>query len=254
MNYNELVSTAVDVGYLLVVNGGEISRAEESMQRIFRAYGVESGEVFVIPTLIEVTVGAPDGQPITRIRRVAARGVDLDRVEQVNALCRRIWTDAPKFSEVRAELNRIGKRPALSPGVQTAACALIAGSFTLFYGGSLRDAFVALFCGAAIRLVVRFLEAFRVNSFFVNVAASFAAAALALTAAQFDIYLSFDKIIIGSLMNLVPGIAITNFMRDIIAGDLIAGILRFTESLLVATAIAIGAGVALTASRMFWGV
>ena len=254
MNYNELVNTAVDVGYLLVVNGGEISRAEESMQRIFRAYGVESGEVFVIPTLIEVTVGAPDGQPITRIRRVPTRGVNLDRVEQVNALCRRIWTDAPDFSEIRAELARIGKRPELSFGMQTAAYALIAGAFTLFYGGSPRDAFVALFCGAAIRLVTRFLEAFRVNSFFVHVAASFAAAALALTAAHFDVYLSFDKIIIGALMNLVPGIAITNFMRDIIAGDLIAGILRFTESLLVATAIAIGAGIALTVSRMFWGV
>lgn len=254
MNYTELINTAVDVGYLLVVNGGEIYRAEESMQRIFRAYGVEAGEVFAIPTLIEVTVSTPDGKPITRIRRVPVRRIDLDRVEQVNSLCRRIWKEAPPFSEIRSELGRIEKRPVLTFGMQTAAFALIAAAFTLFYGGSLRDAAAALFCGAAIRLVTRSLEKFRVNSFFVNVAASFAAAAIALTAAHFDIYLSYDKIIIGSLMTLVPGIAITNFMRDIIAGDLIAGILRLTESVLVATAIAIGSGVALTATRMLWGV
>lgn len=55
-------------------------------------------------------------------------------------------------------------------------------------------------------------------------------------------------------MNLVPGIAITDFMRDIIAGDMIAGILRFVESILVAAAIAIGAGIALIAIRTFMGV
>ncbi|MBE6829957.1 MAG: threonine/serine exporter family protein, partial [Ruminococcaceae bacterium] len=46
----------------------------------------------------------------------------------------------------------------------------------------------------------------------------------------------------------------TSFMRDLIAGDLMAGLIRFTESMLVATAIAIGAGIALTMTRMIWGV
>ena len=254
MNYSDLVNTAVETGYLLVANGGEIYRAEESMQRIFRAYGVDSGEVFAIPTLIEVTVSTPDGNPITRIKRVPQRMVNLDRVEQVNALCRHIWDDKPPFWEIHAELGRIGKRPDLSFPMQLLSYALIASAFTLFYGGSLQDAAVAFFCGGAIRLVTRFLERFRVNSFFANVAASFVAAAIALLAAHFNAYLSYDKMIIGSLMVLVPGIAITNFMRDIIAGDLIAGILRLTESVLVATAIAIGAGIALTVSRMLLGV
>ncbi len=61
-----------------------------------------------------------------------------------------------------------------------------------------------------------------------------------------------DKMIIGTLMNLVPGIAITNVMRDIIAGDLIAGLVKLTEALLVATAIALGAGMAITLSQIFF--
>lgn len=254
MNYTDLVNTAVETGYLLVSNGGEIYRAEESMQRIFRAYGVNSGEVFAIPNLIEVTVRTPDGKPITQIKRVPQRTTNLDRVEQVNALCRHICSDRPRLSEIRAELNRIGERPTLSFPMQTLAYAMAAAAFTLFYGGSPQDAVVALFCGAAIRLTIHFLERFQVNSFFVNMAASFVAAAIALTAANFDVALSYDKIIIGALMNLVPGIAITNFMRDIIAGDLFAGILRLTESVLVATAIALGAGIALMGTRMFLGV
>ena len=47
-------------------------------------------------------------------------------------------------------------------------------------------------------------------------------------------------------MNLVPGIVLTSFMRDVIAGDLFAGLTKFTEAILIATAIAIGSGIVLT--------
>lgn len=254
MNYEELINTAVDVGYLLVSNGAEIYRVEESMQRIFNAYGVKNGEVFAIPTFINVTICTPQGRPVTQIRRVPVRTMDLDKVEQANALCRKICCETPDFRSIRRELARIENRPVFSFAWQTAAFALVAFFFTLFYGGTWWDAVAALISGAAEKPVIHFLEKGRVNSFFTYVAASFVAAAIALTASHLYIYLNYDKIIIGALMNLVPGVAITSFMRDIIGGDLIAGVLRFTESLLVATAIAIGAGIALTATRMLWGV
>ena len=63
-----------------------------------------------------------------------------------------------------------------------------------------------------------------------------------------------DKIIIGAFMGLVPGVAITNFMRDVLAGDLFSGITKLAESLLTATALALGAGIALSVARSFWGV
>lgn len=254
MNYEDLINTAVDVGYLLISNGGEIYRAEESMLRIFRAYGVDTGEVFAIPTFINATVSTPQGRPVTKLRRIAARETNMDRVEQANDLCRRICRTTPDFACIRREIARIEKRPSFPFSVQTAAFALVAFSFTLFYGGNWADALIALVCGAVTKVVFHVLRKFRVNTFFVNILASFAAALLALWAAHLWAFLSYDKIIIGALMNLVPGIAITDFMRDIIAGDLIAGILRLTESTLVAAAIAIGAAFALTATRMLWGV
>ncbi len=62
----------------------------------------------------------------------------------------------------------------------------------------------------------------------------------------------YDKMIIGTLMNLVPGIAITNVMRDILGGDLIAGIIKLVESLMVAIGIALGAGIAISTLRYFF--
>lgn len=253
MNYEELINTATDVGSALLTNGAEIYRVEESMQRIFQAYSVPS-EIFAIPTCIYVTITTEDGKPITKIKRLYRRNTNLDRVEQLNALCRQICREKPGFKEIRRELQKINQRPDYGFPAQMLAFSLIAFSFTLFYGGNLPDALIAAICGAVMKIIVFWLERFHVNNFFINILASCAGAAIAFIALQFNMGLNPDKIIIGALMNLVPGIAITSFMRDLIAGDLIAGLIRFTESLLVATAIAIGAGIALAAVRTLWGV
>jgi uncharacterized membrane protein YjjP (DUF1212 family) len=254
MNYDELINTATDVGYMLLANGAEIYRVEESMQRIFRAYAVETSEIFVIPTCIYVTISSEDGRPITKIKRLYTRNTNLDKVGQVNDLSRRICRENTDFKIIHHELQKIDQRPNYTFIQQILAFSLVAFSFTLFYGGNLSDAVCAIFCGAAVKLVIYYMERLHANSFFTNILASCAAAAIAMVAVHINVGLNADKIIIGALMNLVPGIAITSFMRDLIAGDLVAGLIRFTESLLVATAIAIGAGVALTVTRAIWGV
>ena len=90
--------------------------------------------------------------------------------------------------------------------------------------------------------------------FLTNLMASAVAALIATSAVSLGLAVHYDKIIIGALMTLVPGITITTFMRDIMAGDLVAGLQRLTESLLVATAIALGVGLVLMAPRLLWGV
>ncbi len=254
ISYDRLVNTAADIGYLLIANGAEISRAEESMRRIFYAYGAEEGEVFAIPNYLSVSVNAPEGRPITAIRRISSHQVNMNRVDLANDLCRRICRTKPPFDSVNREVRRISKLPTVTLPVQIIAYALVAAAFTLFYGGTAADAAVACLCGAAIKPVCWLLEHFHVNQFFIYLSASFIAAAITLVFANSFVTLNYDRIIIGVLMNLVPGVAITSFMRDIIAGDMIAGVLRFTESLLVAAAIAIGAGIALTSMRMLLGV
>ncbi|NLJ30090.1 MAG: threonine/serine exporter family protein [Clostridiales bacterium] len=254
MNDNDLINTATEVGYMLLANGAEIYRVEESMQRIFRAYSVEGGEIFAIPTCIYATVSTADGRPITKIKRCHARCTNMDKVEKVNDLCRRVCRERPDFCVIRAELRRIDARPTYTFLEQVMAFSLVAFAFTLFYGGTFSDAVCSVVCGAVIKVVAHQMDRFHANSFFTNILASGAGALVALVAVHYNFGLNSDKIIIGALMNLVPGIAITSFMRDLIAGDLIAGLIRFTESFLVATAIAIGAGAALTVTRAIWGV
>lgn len=165
MNYDELINTATDVGYMLLANGAEIYRVEESMQRIFRAYAVDSGDVFAIPTCIYVTISTAQGRPITKIKRCYSRITNLDKVERVNDLCRRICRDTPAFSSIREELRGIDARPNYSFVEQVMAFSLVAFAFTLFYGGTFADAVCAIFCGAVMKLVSSQMNRFHANSF-----------------------------------------------------------------------------------------
>lgn len=253
MNYHILLNTATDVGYLLLANGAEIYRVEESIQRILQAYGLKQVEVFAIPTCIIVTINTDIEKNITKIRRLYTRCTNFDKVELANDLCRRICLEKPDCEAIQKEIERINQRPIYSTRTQVLAYALVAFSFTLFFGGGFVDALYAMVIGALIKMVAYNMERFSSNPFFVNTIASGIAAVCAVLAVRYGMAHNVDKMIIGVLMNLVPGVAITNSMRDIIAGDLIAGLMKMTEALIVATAIAIGTGVALSIAYTILG-
>ena len=144
-------------------------------------------------------------------------------------------------------IRRLGGSP---PARRCAGYVLIAFSFALFFGGTLADAGCAAVIGLAMFFVVFALERWKANAVFVNIIASGVTMMLAVAAVGLGLGQNIDKMVIGALMNLVPGVAITNAMRDIMAGDYLAGQARLTEALLTAAAMALGAGAALAVARM----
>ena len=243
MNYQQLLNTVMQAGYVLLKNGAEIYRVEESMQRLCQAYGLEKPEVFAISSCILLSFQDGEGQNYSRIKRVLERGTDLNKVEKLNTLCREVCADPPPLEVFTARLNEIEEGRCYSFPWQIAAFSVVSAGFTLLFGGSGLDALLAAFCGAALKPLIRLMENWKANFFFVNITGSALVAAIALGAMRLGMPVQADKVIIGTLMNLVPGVALTNFMRDLMAGDFIAGMLKLTEALLIATAIALGTGV-----------
>ncbi len=253
MNYEELLNAATALGDSLLENGAEIYRVEESMHRMFQAYGAQ-GDVFAIPTCIVASVSAKDGRTFSKTKRIYTRGTNFDKVKELNDLCRRVCRDTPSLESVWEELRSIESRPVYRSLWQILACALVAFSFTLFFGGNLADAFCAAPAGALVKLATIKMEKFHTNQFFTYIAGSALGALIALTAVHLHLGVNLDKIIIGVFMNLVPGVAMTNAIRDIIAGDLVSGIAKVVEALMIGVAIALGAGIAIFAARLVWGV
>ena len=254
MNYDELIELAVTAGYCLLENGAETYRVEESISRILKAYGVMSAEAFAVPSCIIVTMRTKgengETDAYTRMKRITERGTNLGRISRINDLCRRICRETPDCRRALGELEGIRKSKVYCFPVRVAASALIAFAFTLFFGGDLFDALWAIPCGAILQLATRGMSRFNTNWFFANIMGSAIVTALAFGGVQLGLGGHFDKIIIGTLMNLVPGVALTNSMRDIIAGDLLSGITKLIEALMIAAAIALGSGIALYALRM----
>lgn len=240
---------------MLLENGAEIYRVEESMRRICLAYGVVTAEIFAVPTTIIITVkGNPSETPITLTKRIYSRGINLHKVDLLNSLCREMCATLPTYEKVNKRLETIKVFPAYSSFKQILGFSFIAFFFTLLFKGSIQDAIVALFIGALLKIVLDILDRVQTNAFFENVITGAITALLALLAVKTGLGSNMDKIIIGTIMSLVPGLAITNSMRDIIAGDLLAGITKATEALLIGTGIAVGAAIPLTFLGSFLGV
>ena len=104
MDYYLLTDLAVTMGYHLAMSGAETFRVEDSVHRILRAYGVEC-EVFAIPNSISVSLEAANGKPLMLMKRIDFHGNDLETMEKLNALSRRICTERPEVDEAMTWLH-----------------------------------------------------------------------------------------------------------------------------------------------------
>ena len=240
MNYSALLDLATDLGYELAMCGAETFRVEESINRILKTYGVKP-EVYAIPNCLIVSIETPDGEPMTRMRRIGYHGNDLDGVECFNAICRAICNRKPSLEEARSWLDYSPNlRKDYSVPMELFGSALGAFGFALFFKGNLVDALLSALCGLVIGFIGRFMGTMKTNPFFKTITSAFIMAALAYSMSGLGLTNNVDAVIIGALMILVPGLLFTNAMRDIIYGDTNSGVNRIVQVLLIAMAIALG--------------
>lgn len=253
METEKLLNFSCELGKQLLQNGAEIYRVEESVERLLKAYGCEQMEVFAIPSCMILSVQEND-RNYSKSARIKTVSNNLRKLDQLNALCREICRETPALEENWRRLHEILDEPLLPKKVSYLAHGLVAFFFTLFWGGGFLDALVAFLCGLLVKRVSSFMQRARANIFFTNLATSMLLALVPLLLGSAGAAVSVDKIIIGTIMLLVPGIAITNVMRDVLAGDFLTALTRFAEVLIVALGITIGVAMSITGVRFLVGL
>ena len=244
MDYYLLTDLAATMGYHLAMSGAETFRVEDTIHRILLAYGVEC-EVFAIPNSVSVSLEAANGKPLMIMRRIGFHGNDLEKMEKLNALSRQICAKKPAVDEAMEWLHEtLASCRTYSTGAFYLGNVLVGIGFCLVFGGALLDCLWAGLIGLIIGLVTRFMDRREANPFFSTILASCLMALPAYAAAGLGWLKSPDAAIIGALMLLVPGLLITNSMRDIIYGDTNSGIFRIVQVVLTALAIALGTAAA----------
>lgn len=240
MDSQLLLSCALDVGEQMLISGAEVYRVEDCIKRICTAYGCKRVDVFTITSSIVVTLVDANHERATQTRRIASTNTDLTKLEKLNAMSRWMCSETPDLSEVKSRFRALRDEPKYHFLIECGAYAVIAGAFTVFFGGSYGDGLVSLFIGLCLRFIVYAALRCKLNAIFANFVSSFAMSFLAFAAVGLGLGQSVDNIVIGNIMLLIPGVALTNSLRDMISGDTMAGALRLLEALLIAIALAAG--------------
>ncbi len=253
MEYSKLLDLATELGYELAMSGAETFRVEESIYRVLKAYEIDA-EVFVIPNCMHISIEPVVGRPLTRMRRIGAHGNDLDAVEKLSGLSRKICAQrpAPEIAAQWLQETKSQKRQYPLP-VYLLGNFLGGFGFCFLFGGGLIDALCAGFCGVLVGLINLLMDEVGANQFFRIILAAFVMAVPAYTLGCAGIIPNPDAAVIGSLMILVPGLLFTNAMRDIIYGDTNSGINRVVQVLLIAMAIALGTAAAWNVTTSLFG-
>ena len=251
MDYRGLLDVTIELGYQLAMSGAETYRVEETITRIFAAYGI-SAEVFAITNCLTVSLETDAQKPLTRMRRIGHHGTDLDSVERYNNLSRKICAEKPEPAVASQWVqNAVSAKRTFSLWIYVLGNVLGAAGFTLAYSGSASDTLFSALCGFMVGLISYWMGKQKVNMFFSTIASAFVLGLTAYTAGALHLLTNTDGVIISSLMLLVPGLLFTNALRDIIYGDTNSGINRIVQVLLIGVAIALGTGSAWNIIALF---
>ena len=240
---DEILDIALEAGTIILQNGGETYRTEETMTAIATSLGAESASAFVTPTVVMLTCTGNDDHSHTRIQRINERFINLGKIARVNELSRRLVQEgcASNLKQVESVLKRIKNSPLHHPVGVVLATALASFCFSFLFKGSLRDALLSFAVGAVLRFILFLVNPLGLSGFIISVLGGFIITLLSGLAVASGLALSPGNISIAVLMSLVPGLAIVNAIRDIIAGDLLAGSARLLEAFVIAAALSLGA-------------
>ena len=239
-DYKKIMHCLLDMGEDMLNCGAEVNRVEDTIQRMGKAYGASKMNVFVITSSMVVTLELADGSEITRSRRVVnTAGTNFKMLEELNALSRRCCIKPLPVDNLERRLEEIRTKVPKTYRHYLGSV-LIAGGFAVFFGGTLLDAAVA----AVFALLICFLKirvtALCPNRMVFHLLSSFISGIGVCLCARLIPGVHLDKVMIGDIMLMIPGLAMTNAIRDMLVGDTISGIMRFIECLLWAGSLAAG--------------
>lgn len=242
MQPEDLLLFAADAARAMLENGGETYRAEDAAMGIIASQGGAEADCFATSTGLMLSFTGEDGRVHSVIRRIKKRSMNLEKASRIDTMAKNLLTDKIGIQEAMSELDlveRMRDRPAV---LRMAASAVGAGFFALLFGGGAADAVAAGVIGAAVSLLILGFQRLQLPEFLASLSGGAVAAFSSLGLQFFGIPIHPDATIIGVIMLLVPGVSITNAIRDTIAGDLLAGLARGVDALITAAAISAGAG------------
>lgn len=240
--YQEVLDICLTAGRLMIEGGSEMYRVEDTMLRIARNAGINDPRVFATPTCVFMSL---DGGKLSQMKQIRDRNINLELVDRVNELSREFATKKIDLLELKNRIIKVANAPSFPMWMQIIGAAVLSATLMVLF---MDDYDWVDFPGAALVGAIGFWAYYEFKKytkvrFLSELIAAMIMGVLALGLNYLYPKMIIDNILIGALMTLVPGLAMTNALRDLFMGDLLSGIVRMCEAIL--SALALGGGVGL---------
>lgn len=252
---DKVYDAAMQAGHILLQNGAEIFRVEETMERICRYYGADNVDFFVLSNGIFTTGGYGGKHAFARVRHIPVSGARLDKVVAVNQLSREV--EEGKYEQIESlkeKLDEITKMPENKNWKRILASGVGSGFFCVLTGGDYSDCIAAFVAGIVLYTYIVFISERHMGKILGNIFGGAIIVIVCGICLRLNMGEHLENIISGAIMPMIPGVAFTNGIRDIADGDYISGAVRLLDAMLRFLCIAIGVGAVFAVYQMFAGV
>lgn len=234
-----LSEIAADAGALMLKNGAEIYRVEDTVERIIKSKkSIKDVDVFSTFNVIIISFSF-EGQIHTNVRRVRSRTNNLYYVDKLNTFSRQFSAGKFTLKEALVEIDNIKKSEGVPAKLQIIGATVAAGAFSILLGAGIAEAISAFFVGLVGYIFSLYLIKNKLNYFVVHFLYGALVSLLTLSISHF-INLSANVVIISAMMAFLPGITVTNAVRDLMSGDALSGMTGATMAIFISIALALG--------------
>jgi len=236
----EILQFVLDMGMYLVSSGAEIERVEDSIERMCFSYGAEKVEVFALTYMISVTISGNGYEGVTMTKRIKFFDRNMRRLTELNGLSRQICETQISIHEATKRLEEIINKKCYGLKKRMLIYAVISLSFSLFFGGNGYDCIISGLIGIVAAYFDVSLGRLELNRFFHIFLCSIFCGFLANLAGMTCISITPELISIGNIMIFIPGVIFTCSLQELCAGNMLSGITRLAETVLISLVIATG--------------
>ncbi|MEF9992713.1 MAG: threonine/serine exporter family protein [Romboutsia sp.] len=238
----DILRLALFIGELMLTNGAETYRVEDSVLRICRSRGFKHINVFTSPTVIIISDERFDG--LSFMKTIKSRSINLNKISLLNNCSREFVSDS-EMSVVEAmdKLKEISTIKAYPKPVSYLCTGMASASFACLLGGTHFIDFIFTFIISILAVIV-FDKIMRLSLIpaFSTLVSAFLIATFGVLLTEIGILVTPKMLIVGSIMPLLPGVSFIKGIRDLISGDLLSGVARAFDASMTAVAIAAGVG------------
>ncbi len=241
----DVLGFALSLGELMLINGAETYRVEDTVLRICNSRGFNHINVFASPTVIIISDYKFDG--FSFMKSIKNRSIDLYKISLLNDFSRKFVNNSQiDMKKAIEEVDKINSTSSYSNFTQYISTGIGSAFFAGLVEGNDIPTFVATFFTSilAVKIYNKIIDLSTIPAFACLISSSFIAF-IGVILSQLNIISTPTMLVVGSIMPLLPGVSFIKGIRDLISGDLMSGVARAFDAVVIAVSIASGVGIML---------